>query len=454
MVWSSPAIPILKSNDTTINPLPGSVSNYDISLIVASFGIGNILPPLFIGKIMDHCGRKNSLLFLSLLCTTSMILLAYSTKMLFILLARTMNGVVLGAAMTALPIFVAEITQDHSRGKFGCFMNLFMPLGQLFGYTMGLFFSLKYFTLACAVPTALSSLLLFFFIPDTPLYLLYKGNTKAASRSLERYRTYYTSSEIERDLILLEFAVKESAKEHNGNWKSIFTFKPARRGFLIGLGLVMVQMSSGITALVQFMGPIFEEAKAPLSGNLIAVLVGLLKISIFFTVAHIIEKSGKKPLMLMSSTFSCIFLFILGLYFFVKERRIESYENYSWVAVASIMSFIVMYSFGLGPIPFATIGELFATNIRSTGVTIITFLINLYCTILVAAYPLMVEYIGISGCMWIFSGSCALGALFCFYFMPETKGKSLYEIQEILKGDWNTRKVINIECVQNFTNKI
>lgn len=206
----------------------------------------------------------------------------------------------------------------------------------------------------------------------------------------------------------------------------------------MGFGMIIVQMGTGVSVMLSFIGPIFEEAQTGLSGNMTAVIFGSVKITIFFVVSQIIEKLGRKPLLLVSTTLCSISLFFLGFYFLLKERNFDIYQSFTWLPVASVLFFVVAYSIGLGPVPLTTINELFASNVRTTAFSAIAFLGTLYNMILVTSFPILMKHVGISGCMFFFSASCALGVVFIQLVIPETKGKSMHEIQKMLKGERNT----------------
>lgn len=432
IVWTSPVISILRSNDTDINPLESPISNYDLSLIMILFACGKIFTHMFSGKMIDGFGRKNTLMLMNMLNGVFLIVLAFSSDTKWMMGARVITGICVGGSATALPIFISEITDDHNRGKFGCFMGLFALVGQLYTFVIGYFFSYKLFSILCAVPIFISIVPLLF-VPETPLHLLHRHKKDAAFRSLEKYRSNLSQAELEKDLEFMQFTMEQTMQTDESRWKSLFCSKPNRRGFIIGLGMVLTQYGCGIITLMAFMGPIFEEAQAGLSGNMVAILVGILKITIFFLAANIVEKLGRKTLMLVSAILCCILLLLLGTYFYLKENNMITHQNYAWLPILSILLFIFSYSFGLGPVSPATLGELFPNNVRATAISIINLHGIVFASIVSSAFPVLSTLIGISGCMWYFSFICLIGSVFICFFMPETKGKSFYQIHEMLK---------------------
>lgn len=138
---------------------------------------------------------------------------------------------------------------------------------------------------------------------------------------------------------------------------------------------------------------------------------------------------------MLGSTITCsISLFFLGLHFLLREQNYSLLRDYFVIVIMII--FIISYSFGAEPIPTATVVELFASNVRTTAVSTIILLSRSFESLLII-YPTVVKYIGDYGCLWIFCGLSAFGTVFIYLVMPETKGKSVYEIQILLKGKRN-----------------
>lgn len=371
---------------------------------------------------------------MSLLSFTALVMMALASNIIWILIGRLLIGICAGAIMIAVPIFLSEISSDHNRGKIGCFLGLFFPLGQLFSYIIGPFFSVRSFTLICTLPLIFHLVLFLIFVSESPIYLVQKEDRKEAVKSLMKYKRYLNSQEIEKEVQMMECALKKSKEGHNVGIRSLIKDQQTRRGFLISVGMFTVQLGSGIGIIFQFMGPIFQEAHTGLSGDMTAIIVGVFKVIIYFIVTQIVEKIGRKPLIFSSCVLCSISLFFLGLYFYMKEIMTSYYKDFFWLPLASIFLYILGFSLGLGPIPPATVGELFNTDVRSIAVSTAVFLSRIFGGVLLTFYPLVVDFIGNSSSMWIFSIICALGAIIFYFEMPETKGKSFIEIQELLRS--------------------
>lgn len=437
MVWPSSVTSQFQSDDININPLDFSITKYDVYMIDSLYPIGCIISPFICARLIDLIGRKNTMLVTGIINLVFFVVLAYSTTMLSMWMARLVIGICTGSSTIAVVIFISEISEDHNRGKIGCFLTLFLPLGQIYGHVMGSQFSARIFTLTCMIPLAIHVLLLLYFIPDTPVYLVYKEKRILAVKSLKRYGGKPSRVKTEKNIEKNEFNIEETTKGHQGGLLSILCHQPSRRGFIVGLGMFLIKCVTGTVVSMPLTGPIFENSQIGISGNLIPIFVALLKISSTFILFLVVEKIGRKPFMLGSTIMCSVSLFFLGLHFLMREQNYSLLSECFWLPFASMIIFIIAYSFGADPIPTATIGELFASNVRTTAVSTIILFSRSFEISFLLLYPIVVKYIGDYGCLWFFCGFSAFGAAFIYLFMPETKGKSVYEIQRLLKGKPN-----------------
>lgn len=342
-----------------------------------------------------------------------------------------MLGVCHGTAMTSLPIFITEITEKHNRGRVGCFMGVFQVTGSLYGFILGPFFSVRDFTLLCAAPLMICIMSLAFFVPESPYYLVKRGRKKAAVAALTRLRGI---PDVYSDLYEIELSVKLEVESPKGDWLLLVRQPVYRKAFTIGLMLNMFQVLSGTTAVLAFVGPIFDKAGTHLSGNLIAILVGLVKVVTYFLTSTIVERSGRKALLMISAIGCCLPHLCLGCYFYLLEDpSFTPSDIISWLPIICVVLYITNYSLGLGPIPAVFTCEVLPSDIKSIAMSLITAISCGGAFGVTSLFPLLIEYLGIKWCFWSFGGCCMIGSIFVYFFVPETRGKSLLEIQDMLK---------------------
>lgn len=430
-IWTSPVIPKLRSDNSEVNPLGQPATTFQISMIAGLPALGCILGPIFLEKPLNIWGRRKTLMVLSILCIIILVFTAYARHLYTYYVLRVLLGVVIGCFVGAVPIFIAEISENHNRAKYGCLMGFFVPIGNLYGYLIGSIFSVKIFTILCGMPLAINFILMLLLVPESPVFLASKNKKDKALKVMCKLRNN-SADDNTKAYQEMELMLKQSEKGDSNIW-SFFKTKRFRRGFIITLGLNTLQFFSGMTPIMAFLGPTFDAANVGISGDYIAIFVAMVKIVSLFVASLYVEKLGRRPLLLISSLGSALTLFAIGLYFQLESTNSNISYRMSWLPVVCIVLFIVAYSVGIGPIPMAVMSEMFPNEARSISVSIIVFFTSVSIFVITFCFPIFVEAFGNAFCFWIFSGSCFVGVFFVYYMVPETKGKSFAEIQQMLE---------------------
>lgn len=198
--------------------------------------------------------------------------------------------------------------------------------------------------------------------------------------------------------------------------------------------LMVFQQFSGINAVIFFTVPIFKSAGSNIDPSISAIIVGVVQVLTTFLAAVLVEKAGRKILLIQSSAVMCICLTVLGVYFRLKNSG-HDVSNIGWIPLMSLVMFIVSFSLGYGPIPWMMMGELLAPEVKSIA-TSFTVLFNWTAVFIVTkTFPILNESLGSDITFWIFAVIMAVGTLYGFKSVFETKGKSSAQIQFILSGD-------------------
>nr|XP_023014202.1 facilitated trehalose transporter Tret1-2 homolog isoform X2 [Leptinotarsa decemlineata] len=432
LVWTSPVIPQLKSTNPEINPLGETITTYQISILVGSSSLFTIFGSLFFGKLPDLIGRKNTLICISLGTLLSNIAVAFGRHMYLYYAGRSIANLCLGLLFVALPIYLNEICEDHNRAKYGCLMLFFIPCGSLYGYLLGPITSIKLFTLLCVAPLIPQLIFLWLLIPETPVYTASKGDKEATLNILKKLRSNKSAQEIEEDYKQIEVTLKASSKAGSGGLKRMFKTTALRRGFIIGLGTCMSTYISGVPIIMGFLGPIFNDAGTNLSGNTVAILVGCVKILFYFITTTIVGRLGRRPLLLFSSMGTAMALAVLAVYFYLNSIHSPIIADIRWLPVAFILIYISIYSLGMGGVAFSLLSELFPNELKSIASSVVMTIVNIFVLILTTGFPIVSDFLGVHYCIGFFSIGCICIFIFMYFLLPETKGKSFLEIQEIL----------------------
>lgn len=434
IVWNSPSIPKITSNDSQINPLDHPATTIDISMIAGIPGLAGLIGTLVLPKFSNILGRK--LILQVMVCFTLLgsLLLTFSRSVTVIIVSRCIISIFLHGAVAIVPIYITEICEDHNRAKFGCFLGLFHQIGHFYTFVVGPLFSYKMFNVFISLP-AIPFLALFIFFPESPAYLLSKGKRTRCVKALKKLRRNKTDKEIEEDVRKLEETVKskERAKQ-NSSILSLFQTKESRTGLMLAMLPLMVNHLSGVAVIMSFLAPFFNSAGTGISGHKVGVMASTAKIVCFGITSSVVERVGRRRMLFLSSLATGVPLFGLGCYFYLKHINSPIIHELQWLPLILVLSDVTFYSLGLGPIPISVMHEMFTAEHRAAAGSFLMSVMVIVMFLLTSSFPIIAATIGTHWAVWLFSFSCFLGSFFIYRYLPETSGKSLLQIQEMLKN--------------------
>ncbi|CAG9839997.1 unnamed protein product [Diabrotica balteata] len=433
IVWSSPVIPKLKSEDAEENPLGEPINTLQISLITGLPSFVALLGNFVFAKMPNAFGRKTTMLLISFGMLASLLLVAFGTHVYMYSAGLSFLFICVAGVYVALPLYLSEISEDHNRGRILSLIGVLMPLGNLYGYLLGPITSVRMFTLLLALPLLVHLFLVFMYLPESPVYLVSKKQIPAALCSLIKLRKNKNSVEIEDEYFKIDQTLKARENFKERGIMELFTNRSVRKALLISLCVNLTQQLSGVISILKFLAPVFNEVSTSFSGNKVAILVGLVKFGSFFISSCLVEKLGRRPLLLTSAFGSCISLFCIGLFFFLKQHTSVTIDDITWLPISSVLVFNFMYALGIGTLSITVMNEMLPTDVKAVGSALVFTICYLLGSSQVFLFPLISEHFGIFYCVWSFSVCCLVGFVVMFIFLPETKGKSFLEIQAILE---------------------
>ncbi|CAG9859271.1 unnamed protein product [Phyllotreta striolata] len=426
LVWSSPMLPKLLSNDTNVNPLGRPMETHEISVLVTLGPISAILSLLPSARLSDAIGRKRVLTLTAFIMACNTLLNSFAFHLYFYYVHSLFVGICMSASLVVVPVYTNEIAEDGNRGKLGCFMGMAIPTGVLLGYIVGPLSSARGFTLFCMVPTAMY-LVLSIFTVESPIYLALKKRKSDCIRVLEQLRSTRDAKKIEIECNKIDFLITTSIQRQKGSFLDVFRNHSCRRAFSMCMVASSVQQLSGIFVILAFMSSIFSKS-GRVSGDTFGIITGVIQLCTFFVSSVLVDKVGRRPLLLTSSLVCSLALFLMGYYI-----NMQNSDDMIWLAILAIVLYVIGYGIGLGPIPITLSGELFPDELRAMGCGVVLVSDNSAICFIMFCFPLASKFFGVQYCMWFFSLSCLIGFTFIYFLIPETKGKSFREIQEILK---------------------
>lgn len=330
--------------NTTSPEYDFEITNQDFAWIgsLVTLGAANIC--LIIGVIMQLLGRKLTMLLIVIPFTMGWILVMFAENLTMLNLGRFLLGISGGGFCVAVPTYTGEIAQASIRGTLGTYFQLMLVMGVLFPYVLGSHMTVFTLNLICAcIPIIFG--MIFMFMPETPLFLISKGKQEAAIESLKwlRGKNYDYSHE------LAELQAQHGAEQKN---KKSFVAALKRsstiKAIFISSGLHFFQQMSGINAVIFYTQEIFDAADSGIESSIATIIVGSMQVISVFGSSIIVDKLGRRLLLLPSAFAMALSTVALGIFFYMKESNNSSVAYLGWLPTISLCVYIIFFSFGFG----------------------------------------------------------------------------------------------------------
>ncbi|XP_072389789.1 facilitated trehalose transporter Tret1-like [Diabrotica undecimpunctata] len=423
--WTAPLLPILQGPGS-----PLKVTDSQAEWLENSFMLGAFCGVWITMYLVDKIGRKKSMHLASFIMLSAWVITAVAPRVEYIIAARAFAGSAGNMAFVATPMYIAEIAEHKIRGFLSSLVYLMMLIGILLIYSVAPFVP---FYAHCILGASfdLTQLIIFPFMPESPYYLLSNNKPDDALQSLKKLRK--KEHDIKKELENIKLAV-DRQKAEQGRLLDLFLVSSNRRAMLIMGLLNTAQHLSGISVLLMNIHIILEAGGSIYIEPRMAAIIFSATMVIAATVASLtMDKFGRKTLLISSSLLTGLCLLVLAIYFSFKNGGTDTI-NYSWIPTVCVMLFALTFKLGLGMVPIVLTAEIFPTNMKAFGMAIADGFYVGASLLSLQVYQRLTQYFGLEYPFYVFSCFCVFAALFTFIFIPETKGKTLEEIQMILKG--------------------
>lgn len=404
---------------------------------------GCLVGAMVSGVLADRLGRKPLLLISAFIFLAS----AYGTgafdEFSIFLIVRFIGGIAIGIASGLSPMYIAEVAPSNIRGKLVSLNQLTIVLGilgaQVVNYLIAepmpagttvpaieswnVQMGWRWMFWSAAFPAGLF-LVLACFIPESPRWLTMKGMTEQASQIL----TSIGGKEYaDKEIAAVVAGKAKDAAEKQGGLKMLFS-KPFRLVLLIGVVIAVFQQWSGTNVIFNYAQEIFSDAGYDLGEMLFnIVLTGITNVVFTFVAIYTVDRLGRKKLMLFGAGGLAVIYAILGTCYYFHVT--------GFFMIILVVSAIACYAMTLGPVTWVLIAEIFPNRVRAVAVATCTFALWVGSFTLTYTFPLLNSSLGSFGTFWIYALICALGFIFFGRKLPETKGKSLEELEKELVKD-------------------
>ncbi|XP_043584198.1 facilitated trehalose transporter Tret1-like [Bombus pyrosoma] len=424
LAWTSPVLPQLYAADSWL-----VITKEQGSWISSLLALGAIAGALGSGSMADKMGRKKSLLLLSVpfLLSWGIILVATEVKLLYI--ARFLVGIGVGAGCVLGPTYISEISEVSTRGTLGALFQLFLTVGIFVAFILGSVLNYTMLALVCAL-IVVFFLATFYWMPESPVWLVNQNRKQEATSAMSvlRGEDYDPKQELNE--------MQKEAEASAGKKPSLSDMAKDpvnKKAMIASFGMMFFQQASGVNAVIFYTVMIFEASGSSMAPELASILVALVQLVMSGVAALIVDRAGRKPLLMISTSIMSASLIALGYYFQQKDGG-SDVSSLGWLPLASLIVFMVAFSIGLGPVPWMLMGELFAAETKAVASSVAVMLNWLLVFIVTKTFPMMNKELGTDMTFWIFAVVMACATAFTHVLVPETKGKTYQQIHDELQG--------------------
>jgi MFS transporter, SP family, galactose:H+ symporter len=406
-----------------------TLSTFALEIIVSGVLAGAAVGALAGGRLADLFGRRKLLIATAIIFAAGAIVCAAAHSPQILVAGRIIVGFGIGLSSSTVPVYISEVAPADARGWQVSLFQLAITVGILLAYLVDFAFariqSWRWMFGVALVPAAIfgSGML---FLPESPRWLLRIGQREKARATLARVRG---TQDVDREFQEIEQGLAHA--EEKGRLSDLLepSLRPA---LIVGIGLAIFQQIAGINTVIYYAPVIIQSAGISSASGAILATAGIGLVNVLMTIVYLrlIDRVGRKPLLLTGIGGMAVSLGILGLVF----RSANHNGTLAWLAVISMMAYVASFAISLGPIFWLLISEIYPLKIRNSAEGMAATFNWASNLVIALTFLTLVERLGPSWTFWLYALCTVAAWIFSLYFVPETKGRTLEEIEEFWRA--------------------
>lgn len=434
--WIGTYFPILLWQIFKISFVTAAV--FVIIPIIASIpAITMALGCLLGGIIMQRFGRKTAHFILNVPFVVGWVLLSMSQNLFFLLIGRIITGLCVGLLGPPAPVYIAETSSPKYRAFLASFVTLAVSSGILIVHALGTFLTWQMTAVVCGIFPFISYLLMTF-VPESPSWLLSTGQLDEAANAFKWLRGH--DIETYKEFQMMVDAQQKLKDANNSDMdKQTVMDKIVSNAFYKPIVILFVYFGtmqlSGMNAIIFYSVEILQKTLGENINEYVATIsIDVVRVIISFLACFLIRKSGRRPLMAVTGFGTAFSLILLALYLHWSKKD-PQLNSYPWIPLTLLVLYITCVSSGLNPLPWCMTGEMFPLRFRALGSAFVTCF-NFSCFFIVLkTKSALFEYFQSEGAYAIYGVLAFIGTVILCIYLPETKNKSLQEIEDYYNGN-------------------
>lgn len=432
--FSSPALPLMQLAKEPMYKNPDAASWFG-----SVFTLGAMFGCPASGWLVDRVGRKLTLLVTSVPFLLGWLTISFGESLNVLYLGRILTGFSSGMACVVSPLYIAETSTKELRGMLGSGVQLFITVGIFMVYTMGLVVSWRGLAFIGAVIPLVAALFTLP-APETPRYLLNSNQKSEALRSLLWLRG--TSAVAEEECRDMEENTDIDEKVSWSEFRRPELFRP----LVVSVMIMVFQQLSGINVVMFYSVSICQSAGFSYASGLAAVMIAAVQVVGTVVACFLMDRAGRRYLLIIAGLGMALSCFVLGGYYHSASLSTQLPESptsalvssnssdLSWLALASLMGYITAFALGWGPIPMLLMSEIFPARARGTASAIASLTNWMFAFLVTKEFASLQSLFGMDGTFIFFGACCFVAVVYVYHCVPETKGKSLEDIELYFLG--------------------
>ncbi len=397
-------------------------------IVVSAVLLGAVIGAAVGGFLADRFGRRKIIILAAMLFILSGLGSALASTVTWLVVARVVVGMAVGGASFISPLYISEVAPKEIRGSLVFLNQLAITSGIVLAYLVDYGFTnvaggWRWMLALSAVPAILLGVGMWF-MPESPRWLVGRNKGREAQSILTRIRSHENvDDEIEE--------IRDSLEQQSAGWGQLFS-SGIRKVLIVGVGLAILQQITGINTVIYYAPTILQFSGFESAAMSILGTIGIGAINVLFTLVTIwlIDRVGRRVLLLVGLVGMVLSLSVLGLAFQLPSLA----SSLSWIVVGSLMLYVASFAVGLGPVFWLLISEIYPLKVQAQAMSVAT-VANWAANLIVAlTFLSLVQWIGRPFTFWLYA-LIGIGTwIFTYFLVPETKGRSLEDIQKAISS--------------------
>ncbi|VVC91664.1 unnamed protein product [Leptidea sinapis] len=393
----------------------------------------------WVGYLMERFGRRRSQLLLSLTYISGWMIIGFAGNIYLMLMGRFITGFCQGWLGPLGPVFVGEISSPIYRGLFLAGLSLSIAFGVFMSHLFGTFLHWSHASFLCGLFPLIGGIIIFY-APESPSWLASKNRVEECKESFYWYRGYSPVMQNELDKMLVEHEKKKEVKPKLETLKENIKKPEFWKPLCIMIVFFIVTQLSGINVVCAYTTDIMEVLIGNNKNTYAAMLAtDILRVIALISACLILRRLGRRPLAIFSGVLTTLSLITLASYLYLVDKRVIRHIS-PFISLGLMAIYIVVSNLGISPLPWNMVGEVFASETKGLGSGISVMMTSMAFFGTVKTAPAMFHSIGHHGTYMFYGLSTLMGTIFLYFFLPETKGKTLLQIAEHFRSNDKKKK--------------